>query len=54
MIREISALPQGCVLVGSKMNNICFADDILLLAQSSTGLQVLLNKLAYRMNEIFT
>ena len=45
MIREISTLPQGCVLAGSKMNIICYADDILLLAPSSTGLQILLNKL---------
>ena len=52
MIREISTLPQGCVLAGSKMNIICYADDILLLAPSSTGLQILLNKLVYRLNEL--
>ena len=52
LLREISNLPQGCVLAGSKMNIICYADDTLFLTSSSTGLQTLLNKPVYRLNEL--
>ena len=34
------------------MNIVCFADETLLLAAPTTGLQVLLNKLVFILNEL--
>ena len=34
----------GCCLSGIRYNIICYADDVMLLAPSKTGLQTLLNK----------
>ena len=52
MTREINTLPQVWVLAGSKTNFNCYADDIIFLAPSSTGLQFLLNKRVYILQQI--
>ena len=52
LMKEICALPQGCKLAGTVMNIICYADDILLLAPSVTGLQVLIDNLVFRLREL--
>ena len=44
MIREIGEMDVGCCLSGIRYNIICYADDVMLLAPSKTGLQSLLNK----------
>ena len=44
LISEVNALQVGCFLDSQKMNIICYADDIVLLAPSSNALQAILNK----------
>ena len=51
-IKAISALPQGCKLAGTKMNIVCYADDILVLAPSARGLQILLDRLVHELEAL--
>ena len=41
----ITSMPEGCSVAGYKANMLCFADDIILMAPSSSGLQRLIDKL---------
>ena len=45
-LEQLSDLPMGCSLLGYKTGVICYADDILLLSPSATGLQSMLNSLS--------
>ena len=45
-------LPQGCKLAWTRMNIICFAGDILLLAPTVTGLKFLIDNLVSGLREL--
>ena len=48
----VTSMPEGCSLVGYKTNMICFADDIILMAPSSSGLQLLIDKLTEKVSSL--
>ena len=39
ILEQVSSMPMGCSLFGYKTGIICYADDILLLSPSASGLQ---------------
>ena len=45
-------MTEGCSLYGYKTNIICYADDILLLSPSATGLQLMLNELSTHLDNL--
>jgi len=45
LIRSITSLRLGCNVAGTVINLLCFADDMVLLAPSWSGLQILIAKL---------
>ena len=50
LISQVNDLQVGCFLDSQKMNILCYADDIVLLAPSSNALQTILNE-TYRILE---
>ena len=51
LIEDIQQLKQGCSLGYVKTNMICYADDIFLLSPSVSGLQLLIDRVCYFLNE---
>jgi hypothetical protein len=45
LINSITSLRLGCNVAGTMINLLCFADDMVLLAPSWRGLQILIDKL---------
>jgi len=45
LIRSITSLRLGCNVAGTLINLLCFADNMVLLAPSWSGLQILIAKL---------
>ena len=52
MLQDLARMTAGCSLMGYKTNVICYADDILLLAPSATGLRTLLDTLYYNLSSL--
>ena len=48
----IASMPDGCFLAEYKANIFCFADDIILMAPSSSGLQRMIDKLMEKMSNL--
>ena len=40
---ELNTLPIGCMVNGMAINNLCYADDMVLISPTATGLQTLIN-----------
>ena len=51
IIEEICALDVGCSLGLERMNLICYADDIVLISPSASGLQFLMDKISSRLTQ---
>ena len=52
MINEILKMSVGCRLGGEATNILCYADDIILLSPSATGLQIMIDKLAVLIEDL--
>ena len=52
ILETISSMSEGCSLNYCKNNILCYADDMILLAPSSAGLQTMLNKLHFLLSEL--
>ena len=52
MIGQVKELPVGCGLGYHKTNILCYADDIVLLAPSASGLQQIIDKVTFMLQEL--
>jgi len=52
VIREITELPVGCSLSFSRVNILCYADDIALLAPTAQALQIMMDTLTARLYDL--
>ena len=52
VISSISDLPVGCAIDVTKTNILSYADDIALLAPSASGLQIMLDSLSVKLDEL--
>ena len=43
ILRKLEEIEEGIQVNGRQINNICYADDTVLLVSSEAGLQVILN-----------
>ena len=53
ILKEISDLPYSCMLGINKLNILAYADDIVIFAPTSVGLQCILSHLNRRLNDHF-
>ena len=52
MLRSFSNFNVGCILGHSKMNILSYADDLVLMAPTASGLQMLLDKACYHLENL--
>ena len=52
MLAQVNYLPVGCSLGYHRTNILCCADDIVLLAPSSEGLQILIDKVCSMLQDL--
>ena len=52
ILQEISNSNTGCSIGGYKTNILCFADDICILAPSAKGVQLILDKLSFMLDNL--
>jgi len=52
ILRTVSDLPKGCCLNGVKMNILCYTDDIVIMAPSTSALQDMLDRFATLINNL--
>ena len=50
--KEISNLPAGCVLGINKINILAYADDLVLMAPTSSALQILLDNIGLLLGQL--
>ena len=52
ILKTISELSEGCVLMYTKVNILGYADDIILMCPSANGLQFLIDKLSFMIEDL--